>query len=82
MGSGDISAEYLIIGDTPSADDDRQGHPFQGLAGKLLTNMLLAIDLPRDAVYLANTIKCRPPNNRPPVEDELIAMSTGFISSN
>ena len=71
LGSGDTSAEYLIIGDTPSAEDDRRGHPFQGKEGRLLTNMLLAIDMPRDTVYLTNTIKCRPPNNRAPLEEEL-----------
>ena len=71
VGSGDKSATCLIIGDAPTAEDDRKGHPFVGKSGQLLTNMLLAIDLPRNSVYLTQATKCRATNDRLPSENEL-----------
>jgi DNA polymerase len=70
FGVGNHSAQWLIIGEAPGADEDRQGEPFVGRAGKLLDNMLLAIGLKREEVYIANIVKCRPPNNREPAPEE------------
>lgn len=67
FGVGDHDADWLFIGEGPGAEEDRQGEPFVGQAGKLLDNMLAAIGLRRDAnVYIANIVKCRPPGNRNP----------------
>lgn len=73
FGTGDLQARWMLVGEAPGADEDRQGEPFVGRAGKLLNNMLAAIGLPRGAVYIANTLKCRPPNNRDPKPDESAA---------
>ncbi len=70
FGVGNHAAQWLIIGEAPGADEDRQGEPFVGRAGKLLNNMLLAIGLKREEVYIANIVKCRPPNNREPTPEE------------
>ena len=70
FGVGSHTAQWLIIGEAPGADEDRQGEPFVGRAGKLLNNMLLAIGLQREEVYIANIVKCRPPNNREPAPEE------------
>lgn len=70
FGVGDHSAQWMIIGEAPGAEEDRQGEPFVGRAGKLLNNMLLAIGLQREQVYIANIVKCRPPGNRDPQPDE------------
>lgn len=70
FGNGDTSANWMVIGEAPGADEDRQGQPFVGRAGQLLNNMLRAIDLPRQSVYVANILKCRPPNNRDPRPEE------------
>lgn len=70
FGDGDTSANWMVIGEAPGADEDRQGQPFVGRAGQLLNNMLRAIDLPRQSVYIANILKCRPPNNRDPRPEE------------
>lgn len=71
FGVGDERAEWLFVGEGPGADEDRQGEPFVGQAGKLLDNMLAAIKLKRgENVYIANTVKCRPPGNRNPAPDE------------
>ena len=72
-GTGDRSAGLLVIGEAPGADEDRQGEPFVGRAGKLLTNMLRAIGLDRDRVFITNILKCRPPRNRDPRPDEAAA---------
>ena len=72
FGVGDEGADWLFVGEGPGADEDAQGEPFVGQAGKLLDNMLLAIKLKRgDNVYIANIVKCRPPNNRNPAADEI-----------
>jgi uracil-DNA glycosylase family 4 len=70
FGVGNREAQWLIIGEAPGAEEDRQGEPFVGRAGKLLNNMLLAIGLQREEVYIANIVKCRPPNNREPAPEE------------
>ncbi|MEB4592311.1 uracil-DNA glycosylase [Candidatus Thiothrix sp. Deng01] len=71
FGVGDRQADWMVIGEAPGAEEDRQGEPFVGKAGQLLTNMLLAIGMRRETVYIANVLKCRPPNNRDPKPDEV-----------
>lgn len=70
FGVGNQSADWMIIGEAPGAEEDRRGEPFVGRAGKLLDEMLRAVGLRRDAVFIANILKCRPPNNRDPLADE------------
>ena len=66
-GVGDVNAEWLFVGEAPGADEDARGEPFVGQAGRLLDNMLTALSLSRTRnVYIANVLKCRPPNNRTP----------------
>ena len=73
FGVGDEAAEWLFVGEGPGADEDAQGEPFVGQAGKLLDNMLAAISLKRGAnVYIANILKCRPPGNRNPEPHEAL----------
>jgi len=71
FGVGNTSAEWLVIGEAPGAEEDRQGEPFVGRAGQLLNAMLLAIGLPREQVFIANILKCRPPGNRDPKPEEV-----------
>src|SRR5579871_58883 len=66
FGVGNRNADWLVVGEAPGADEDRKGEPFVGRAGQLLNSMLLAIGLPREQVYIANVLKCRPPGNRDP----------------
>ncbi len=74
FGVGDANADWLIVGEAPGADEDRQGEPFVGQAGKLLDAMLAAIGLQRGRnVYIANVLKSRPPGNRDPRPDEVAA---------
>ncbi len=75
FGLGHHKADWLIIGEAPGADEDRQGEPFVGRAGQLLTQMLRAIGLAREEVFIANILKCRPPNNRDPKPEEVSACS-------
>ena len=70
FGVGDPNAELMFIGEGPGADEDAQGEPFVGRAGKLLDNMIAAMGLKREQVYIANVVKCRPPGNRQPERDE------------
>src|ERR1700680_3193879 len=70
FGVGNPKAELMFIGDAPGADEDRQGEPLVGHAGQLLNNMIKAMGLRREDVYIANIIKCRPPGNRTPERDE------------
>ena len=70
FGVGNPQAELMFIGEAPGADEDEQGEPFVGRAGQLLNNMIKAMGLRREDVYIANIIKCRPPNNRTPERDE------------
>lgn len=76
FGVGDIHAEWMLIGEAPGAEEDRQGEPFVGRAGKLLNAMLLAIGLEREQVFIANILKCRPPNNRDPRPEEVLACAS------
>lgn len=69
-GQGNPKARLMIIGEGPGADEDRQGLAFVGAAGQLLSRMLAAIDLERDQVFIANVVKCRPPGNRVPSDEE------------
>jgi len=72
FGVGDREADWMLIGEAPGENEDKQGEPFVGQAGKLLDNMLQSLDLARGTnVYIANVIKCRPPGNRNPEPDEV-----------
>ena len=70
FGVGSTSADWLIVGEAPGAEEDARGEPFVGRAGQLLNSMLRAIGLQREQVYIANVLKCRPPNNRDPAPSE------------
>ncbi len=71
FGSGNPNADVMVIGEGPGAEEDKQGLPFVGRAGQLLTEILKAIKFSRDEVYIANIVKCRPPENRTPFQDEM-----------
>jgi DNA polymerase len=71
FGVGNPGADLMFVGEAPGADEDQQGIPFVGRAGQLLTKIIEAIGLTRDDVYIANVIKCRPPQNRNPEQDEV-----------
>jgi uracil-DNA glycosylase len=71
FGVGDHSAAWLVVGEAPGAEEDRQGEPFVGRAGGLLNSMLRGIGLAREQVFIANVLKCRPPNNRDPKPEEV-----------
>jgi DNA polymerase len=71
FGVGNPRARLMFVGEGPGEDEDRQGEPFVGRAGQLLTRIIEAISLTRDQVYIANVIKCRPPGNRNPEPDEV-----------
>ena len=71
FGVGNPEARLMFVGEAPGADEDEQGVPFVGRAGQLLTKIIEAIDLKREDVYIANVIKCRPPQNRNPEPDEV-----------
>jgi uracil-DNA glycosylase len=73
FGVGDRAATVMFVGEGPGADEDRRGEPFVGRAGQLLNRMLAAAGLKREQVYIANVVKCRPPNNRNPSPDEAAA---------
>ena len=71
FGTGDPQATIMFVGEAPGYYEDRQGEPFVGAAGKLLTELVQSIGLSRSEIYIANVIKCRPPNNRDPETDEV-----------
>lgn len=73
FGTGNEHADVMFVGEAPGAQEDEQGQPFVGQAGKLLTRILNAIDFTRDEVYITNILKCRPPNNRDPMPEEIDA---------
>src|SRR5262249_42953690 len=75
FGDGDAHAKLVFVGEGPGADEDAQGLPFVGRAGKLLTQMIEAMGLQRKDVYICNVVKCRPPQNRAPERDEVAACS-------
>jgi DNA polymerase len=70
FGVGNVNADLMFVGEGPGADEDAQGEPFVGRAGQLLNNMISAMGLKREEVYIANVVKCRPPGNRTPEKDE------------
>jgi uracil-DNA glycosylase len=71
FGVGSASARLMFVGEGPGADEDRQGEPFVGRAGQLLTKIIESMGLRREDVYIANVVKCRPPDNRTPLPDEV-----------
>ncbi|MFZ2323293.1 MAG: uracil-DNA glycosylase [Ignavibacteriaceae bacterium] len=71
FGSGNPNAKVMVIGEGPGAEEDKQGLPFVGRAGQLLTDILKAIKFSRDEVYIGNIVKCRPPGNRTPLPEEM-----------
>jgi uracil-DNA glycosylase family 4 len=71
FGVGNTQSEWLVIGEAPGSEEDRQGEPFVGRAGQLLNAMLLAVGRPRETVFIANILKCRPPGNRDPRPEEV-----------
>jgi uracil-DNA glycosylase family 4 len=75
FGDGSVKAKLVFVGEGPGADEDKQGLPFVGRAGKLLTQMIEAMGLQRSDVYICNVVKCRPPDNRQPEKDEVAACS-------
>lgn len=78
FGVGDHNANWLIIGEAPGAQEDKQGEPFVGRAGKLLNSMLFACGLQREQIFITNILKCRPPDNRDPKPQEVVACS-GYL---
>lgn len=78
FGEGNTEARLMFIGEGPGAEEDRQGRPFVGRAGQLLTKMINAMGLERDDVFIANIVKCRPPQNRNPFKDE-ISTCIGYL---
>ena len=79
FGSGNPQAKLIFVGEGPGRDEDLQGEPFVGQAGKLLTRIIEAIQLTREEVYIANIVKCRPPENRNPEPDEIAACEPFLI---
>ena len=78
FGAGNPNADLMLVGEGPGAEEDRQGLPFVGAAGELLTRIIQAIEMTRDEVYIANVVKCRPPGNRDPQPDE-VAACRGYL---
>ena len=79
FGTGNPDAQLVFVGEGPGGEEDVQGKPFVGRAGQLLTKIINSIDLTREEVYIANIIKCRPPNNRNPEPDEIKACEPFLI---
>lgn len=73
FGTGNINSKVMFIGEGPGGDEDLQGIPFVGKAGKLMDNAFDVVGIERNEVYIANIVKCRPPNNRDPQSDEILA---------
>ena len=78
FGAGNIQADLVILGEAPGAEEDQQGEPFIGRAGQLLNEMLLSIGLTRESVFITNILKCHPPNNRDPNQQE-VATCTSYL---
>lgn len=79
LGSGNQNADLMFIGEAPGKDEDLKGKPFVGVAGKYLDELLVSIGLKRSDVFISNIIKCRPPNNRDPFDDEVEACSEWLL---
>ena len=77
---GSLEADLVFVGEGPGRDEDEQGVPFVGAAGKLLTKIIEAMKMKREEVYICNVVKCRPPQNRPPEPDEIAACS-GYLEA-
>lgn len=75
FGEGNVNAKLMFIGEAPGKDEDEEGQPFIGKAGQLLTKIIESIKLSRKDVYITNIVKCRPPNNRAPQDDEINSCS-------
>lgn len=80
FGEGNINADLMFVGEGPGQDEDQTGRPFVGRAGQLLTKIIEAMKLKREDVYIANIVKCRPPGNRTPVDDEIMTCSPFLMS--
>jgi uracil-DNA glycosylase len=78
FGAGDPNADLMFVGEAPGREEDDQGIPFVGAAGQLLTKIIEAMGTSREKVYVVNTVKCRPPNNRNPEPDEIAACRPFF----
>ena len=78
FGVGNVNADWMIIGEAPGEEEESVGEPFVGQAGQMLSQMLLAIGVSREKVFIANILKCRPPNNRDPKQDE-VHRCQGFL---
>jgi uracil-DNA glycosylase len=79
FGEGDAAADVVVVGEAPGQEEDRTGRPFVGRAGRLLDLLLMTAGFPRERVYICNVLKCRPPNNRNPLQDEVSACTTTFL---
>jgi uracil-DNA glycosylase len=79
FGEGDSAADVVVVGEAPGQEEDRTGRPFVGRAGRLLDLLLLTAGFPREKVYICNVLKCRPPENRNPMADEVAACTTSFL---
>jgi DNA polymerase len=79
FGEGNPLASLVVVGEAPGQEEDRTGRPFVGRAGRLLDLMLLSIGLPRPDVYICNVLKCRPPQNRNPLPDEVEQCTTSWL---
>ena len=78
-GEGDPRADLMFIGEAPGGDEDRQGRPFVGRAGQLLTKIIESVGLKREDVFIGNILKCRPPGNRNPLPDEIAACNSFLL---
>ena len=76
FGYGNQQSDWLFIGEAPGKDEDLKGEPFVGRAGRLLNEVIFSLGLKREEVYIANILKCRPPNNRDPLQDEIQSCTT------
>ena len=76
FGCGNEQSDWLFIGEAPGKDEDLKGEPFVGRAGRLLNEVIFSLGLKREEVYIANILKCRPPNNRDPSQDEIQSCTT------
>ena len=79
FGSGNSNSQLMLIGEGPGQQEDEQGIPFVGRSGQLLTKIMESVEIHRDDVYIANTVKCRPPNNRTPLPAEVSACQDYLI---
>lgn len=78
-GEGSATATLMLIGEAPGFHEDRQGRPFVGASGQFLTQLLQQAGFRREDVFIANVVKCRPPQNRDPADDEIIACTTNYL---